>query len=98
MLRDATGCYASRVSDERRDDGDRLLTVEQVAEQLQVTTETVRRWLRAGELQGVRLPARNAGWRISRKALNEWLDAHTPALTGKLPPAGAGEDEDGTSE
>jgi excisionase family DNA binding protein len=53
----------------------RLLTVEEVALQLSVTQETVRRWLRAGDLPGVRL-ARKAGWRIRERDLEGFLMAH----------------------
>jgi len=44
-------------------DQERLLTVGQVAKRLQVHEETVRRWLRAGVLQG-HLLTRRAGYRI----------------------------------
>ncbi len=40
---------------------ERYLTVAEVAEQLRVTTPTVWRWLRTGQLPGSRLPG---GWRI----------------------------------
>ncbi|MBF6589098.1 MAG: helix-turn-helix domain-containing protein [Ktedonobacterales bacterium] len=52
----------------------RLLTVPEVALQLGVTEETVRRWLRAGDLPGVRL-ARKAGWRIRAPDLEAFLQA-----------------------
>lgn len=42
---------------------ERYLTVEQVAERLQVHEETVRRWLRSGALQG-HLMSRRAGYRV----------------------------------
>ena len=41
----------------------RWLTVQQVAEQLQVHPETVREWLRDGKLRGHRI-SRRAGWRV----------------------------------
>ncbi len=56
---------------------ERLLTVEQVAERLQVNSETVRRWLRSGEIEGINLGG-NAGWRVTDKALGEFL-AKKPA-------------------
>lgn len=51
---------------------EKLLTPEEVAERLAVTPRTVRDWLRAGKLQGVK-----AGrlWRITEKALCEFLEA-----------------------
>lgn len=60
---------------------DRLLTVAEVAEQLSVTEETVRRWLRDGKLEGIRL-SRRAGWRIRQESVNVMLEAF--ALEGKL--------------
>ena len=43
---------------------ERFLTVPEVAEQLRITPETVRRWLRSGRLKGVSLGSDRAGWRI----------------------------------
>ncbi len=42
---------------------ERLLTVEQVAERLQIHPETVRGWLRKKKLRGMRMSDR-MGWRI----------------------------------
>jgi excisionase family DNA binding protein len=42
----------------------RLLTVPEVAEEMRVTEETVRRWLRSGHIKGTRIGAARAGWRI----------------------------------
>lgn len=50
----------------------RDLTVEDVATQLGVSTETVRRYLRTNELTGFRLGGRKAGWRIPESALNDF--------------------------
>lgn len=41
-----------------------LLTVPEVAQQLRVRSETVRRWLRSGRIQGVMMGGYTAGWRI----------------------------------
>jgi excisionase family DNA binding protein len=54
-----------------------LLSVEDVAARLDVTEETVRRWLRSGELRGIRL-SRKAGWRIREVDLQTFLDKRTP--------------------
>ena len=43
---------------------DELLTVDEVARRLRVHPETVRRYLRAGQLRGVRFGGRRTGWRI----------------------------------
>jgi excisionase family DNA binding protein len=56
---------------------ERLLTVEEIAEQVSVTHETVRRWLRSGDLRGVRL-ARKAGWRVREGDLQRFLERHIP--------------------
>jgi excisionase family DNA binding protein len=50
-----------------------LLTVEQVAERLQVNEQTIRRWLRDGDLNGVSFGGRT-GWRISEEDLQAFLD------------------------
>lgn len=55
---------------------EQLLTVEDVAERLQVHPETVRKWLREGKLEGVRL-TRRAGWRVRPAALEAWLEQAT---------------------
>lgn len=52
---------------------DPLLTVPEVAEQLSVTEETVRRWLRDDRLEGTRL-SRRAGWRIRQSAVDKLLE------------------------
>jgi excisionase family DNA binding protein len=48
------------------------LTVQQVAHRLQVAEETVRRWLRAGELGGVNLGGKG-GWRMSEEDFDRFL-------------------------
>lgn len=48
------------------------MTVEQIAEELQVNIETVRRWLRSKELRGTRLSSQ-AGWRVRREELDRFL-------------------------
>ncbi len=53
-----------------------MLTVREVAERLRVNAETVRRWLRAGQLRGVWLSDR-AGWRIPAGELERFLRERT---------------------
>lgn len=62
---------------------DRLLTVKQVAELLQVHPVTVQRWLRSGQLSGIRLPADKLGWRVRRSEIERFLAA------GEIAPRGA---------
>jgi excisionase family DNA binding protein len=51
---------------------ERYLTVAQVAELLQVNPETVRRWLRAGELAGISLGDK-AGYRVTDSDLRDFI-------------------------
>jgi excisionase family DNA binding protein len=57
---------------------ERWLTVAQVAEQLQVSEVTVRRWLREGALHGRQLGGR-AGWRVSVEELERFMRARDGA-------------------
>jgi excisionase family DNA binding protein len=49
---------------------DRVLTPQQVADQLQVTTQTVVRWLRKGQLKGSKL---GRLWRITEEDVDAFL-------------------------
>lgn len=51
---------------------DTLLTVEDVAKRLIVHEETVRRWIRSGELQAIDLGGA-AGYRISTTELDRFI-------------------------
>ncbi len=51
---------------------EKLYTVEEAAEYLQVVPATVREWLRKGEMKGVKLGGRI--WRIREQDLVEYLD------------------------
>lgn len=53
-----------------------LLTVDEIAQELKVDPETVRRWLRSRELPGV-ITSRQAGWRVARADLNTFLAERT---------------------
>jgi excisionase family DNA binding protein len=48
------------------------LTVEEVGERLKVSSYTVKRWLREGELAGVRL-GRNGPWRTTEDDVRAFL-------------------------
>ena len=52
------------------------LTVPQVAAELQVTVDTVRRWIRGKELPAAYLGSTKAGYRVSRADLNAFLQRH----------------------
>ena len=55
--------------------GDRLLTVKQVAERLQLNPETIRRWVRGKKLEGVSLGSDRAGFRIPESEVERLLRA-----------------------
>ncbi len=65
------------------DEQDRWLTVAQVAEHLVVTEETVRKWIRAGELAVLDLGARRTGYRIRQSDLDAFI-AERYGPVGKL--------------
>jgi putative resolvase len=48
------------------DEGEQLLTVDQVARRLQLHPATIRRWIKAGRLHAISLGSDRAGWRIRR--------------------------------
>lgn len=52
---------------------DQWLTVEDVATRLRVSQETVRRWIRAGQLPVLELGGPKAGYRIREDALGEFV-------------------------
>lgn len=49
------------------------LTVEQVAQHLQVTEETVRRWIRRGDLYALNVGGKRPDYRIRRDALDAFI-------------------------
>ncbi|MDP9472195.1 MAG: helix-turn-helix domain-containing protein [Chloroflexota bacterium] len=56
---------------------ERWLTVEEAAQRLSVHDQTVRRWLRSGQLIGTSIN-RRAGWRIRESEIDRFL-THGPA-------------------
>ena len=62
---------------------DEWLTTAEVAELLKVNPETVKRWLRGGEMRGSLLSDR-AGWRIAREEVARFMEERqNVAETGK---------------
>ena len=53
---------------------EKLYTVQEVAERVRTTPETVRRWLRSGRLRGIRLGGTKLGYRIAESDLQRFLD------------------------
>jgi|TARA_Y100000310_G_C20377649_1_gene666494 excisionase family DNA binding protein len=58
------------------------LTVSEIATMLSVDAETVRRWLRDGELRGVIL-GRRAGYRVSERDLDAFLESRSTFQRGE---------------
>src|SRR4051812_10028436 len=54
--------------------GMQVLTVEQVAERVQLSTSTVMRAIKAGELEASQLTRSRGGWRVQETAIAAWLD------------------------
>lgn len=59
-----------------------LMTVDEVAEQLKVHPESVRRWLRDGRLEGYRI-SRRGGWRIQPNSVREMLETGIQGFDAK---------------
>lgn len=51
---------------------ERLLTVEDIRQRLQVNPQSVRKWLRDGELRGIRF-GRRGGWRVREADFQAFL-------------------------
>jgi excisionase family DNA binding protein len=71
------GLWYTNAGDIKRAEGDvmtreRLFTLEEVAQQLGVNVETVRRWARNGEIEVIDLGGR-AGYRVSESALDKFI-------------------------
>jgi excisionase family DNA binding protein len=58
--------------------GERLLTVPEVANELRVTEETVRRWLRQRRLRGIRPGGTKLGWRVPESELRRFMAIEVP--------------------
>ena len=52
----------------------RVLTVAEAAEQLRVTDQTIRAWLKSGKLKGTRPGGTKAGWRIPAAVVETQLE------------------------
>lgn len=54
---------------------DKFMTVSEVAKQLAVNPETVRRWLRTGRLKGFSMGSDKAGWRVRASDLADFVES-----------------------
>jgi len=61
-----------------------MLRVEEVAEAIGTTPDTIRRWLRDGKLRGVRPGGTKLGWRIPASEVERVLTAQ-PLLDDESP-------------
>ena len=68
---------------------DRLRTARQVAERLGVSTETILRWTRRGEFDGVAIRLPSGQLRYREAVLDEWLEERATTERGVVTqPAG----------
>jgi excisionase family DNA binding protein len=58
-------------------DGDQLLTTAQVASRLQISVPLVRKAIREGRLRASLPGGRKHGYRITPRAVEDWLEAST---------------------
>jgi excisionase family DNA binding protein len=54
-----------------------VLTVEQVAQRVQLSAKTVMRAIRAGDLEASQLTQGRGGWRVREDAIAGWLEARS---------------------
>ena len=52
---------------------DQYLSIEEISQRLRISPETVRRWVRAGELPAVKIARQ---WRIAETEIKEYLAGH----------------------
>jgi excisionase family DNA binding protein len=79
---------------------DTYLSTQEVADRLGVSVFTIRRYIRAGKLKAVRL---DAGYRVSRESIAEFLRAHEMAAPPELaglpgPPSARPEADEASKE
>ena len=60
------------------------MTVDDVAALLAVHPQTIRKWLRNGEIGGSDTPA---GWRLTQADIKTWLDKYRKPVSASTPPA-----------
>jgi excisionase family DNA binding protein len=61
--------------------GDRWLTVDDIADRLQVSHETVRRWIRSGKLSVLDLGGPKAGYRVKPEELQRFIEERYGPVT-----------------
>jgi excisionase family DNA binding protein len=54
-----------------------VLTVEQVAESVQLSVSTVMRAIAAGDLEASQLTRSRGGWRVRESAIADWMNARS---------------------
>jgi excisionase family DNA binding protein len=63
-----------------------ILTVEQVAKRVQLSSKTVMRAIRAGDLEASQLTQGRGGWRIRDDAIARWLEARSNRVSSNRLP------------
>ena len=66
-------------------EGERLLTVKQVAELLQLNPQTIKRWIAKGRLHGIWLGTDRAGWRIRQSEVQALIEGGQQTQQLRLP-------------
>jgi excisionase family DNA binding protein len=66
---------------------DRILTLDEVAERVQLSTRTVRRAILAGDLEASQLTPRRGGWRVYETALADWMTRRSNRIRAPRDPA-----------
>ncbi len=61
---------------------DEFYTVDDIAKRLKVNPETVRRWLRTGELKGFQF-APKSSYRVPASVLSAFIDRHCGSTEGR---------------
>ena len=56
-----------------------ILTVDQVADVVQLSSKTVLRAIAAGHLEASRLGQGRAGWRVKKGAVDQWMELRSNA-------------------
>lgn len=65
----------------------RILTLDEVADLVQLSTRTVRRAILAGDLEASQLTPRRGGWRVYETAVAQWMERRSNLTRSPREPA-----------
>lgn len=74
---------------------ERLLTVQDVAEYLQLKSFTIYRWIKDGKIPAIKI---GGVWRFRPQDIREWIGSHTQGEDGSEPAPPEEDDEEITLE